>query len=126
MTKDPKTPVEVYEDRRFWIVRAIVLLVIVLIGAFVYWRYIAQTPVDYASDFDHFKYGSIGSDSDSGIPYWIWRVMPAVCAGHLPDPAAFGALPVDEQTGWAGTASSGFSWKKAETGRSGFRNGVST
>lgn len=108
MIKEPKTPVEAYEDRRYWIVRGIVLLIIVLIGAFVYWRYFKQTPVDYASNIDHFKYGSIGSDSDAGIPYWIWRVMPAVCSDHLPDPAAFKALPADEQNGLGGYRQFGF------------------
>ena len=33
---------------------------------------------------EHFKYGSIGAEEGSGIPYWIWRVMPEVCAEHLP------------------------------------------
>lgn len=33
---------------------------------------------------DHFKYGSIGAEEGSGIPYWIWRVMPDVCSEHLP------------------------------------------
>ncbi len=108
MLKYPKTPVEVYEDCRFWIVRGILLLIVVLFGAFAYWRYIKQTPVDYASSIDHFKYGSIGSDSDSGIPYWIWRVMPAVCSAHLPDPAAFKALPADEQNGLGGYRQFGF------------------
>ena len=34
---------------------------------------------------DHFKYGSIGSDTDNGVPYWIWRVLPKVFADKLPD-----------------------------------------
>lgn len=33
---------------------------------------------------DHFKYGSIGAEKNSGIPYWIWRVMPDICEEHLP------------------------------------------
>lgn len=34
---------------------------------------------------EHFKYGSIGAEEGSGIPYWIWRVMPDVCSDYLPD-----------------------------------------
>ena len=33
----------------------------------------------------HFKYGSVGAESRSGIPYWIWVVLPEVFSDHLPD-----------------------------------------
>jgi mono/diheme cytochrome c family protein len=33
---------------------------------------------------DHFKYGSIGAEEGSGIPYWIWRVLPIVFEDKLP------------------------------------------
>lgn len=33
---------------------------------------------------DHFKYGSIGTEERVGLPYWIWRVLPAVCEDKLP------------------------------------------
>jgi mono/diheme cytochrome c family protein len=49
----------------------------------------------FASDEEYFKYGSIGNDGASGIPYPIWAAMPEVCAHHLPRPqgyAAFGLL----------------------------------
>ena len=36
----------------------------------------ADTPVDYQSDADHFKYGSVGSEHEFGVPYWIWRALP--------------------------------------------------
>ena len=49
----------------------------------------------FASDEEHFKYGSIGNDGAQGVPYPIWVAMPEVCAHHLPRPqgyAAFGLL----------------------------------
>jgi hypothetical protein len=33
---------------------------------------------------DHFKYGSIGTEEGVGIPYWIWKVLPAVFEDKLP------------------------------------------
>ncbi|WP_291981082.1 c-type cytochrome [Luteitalea sp.] len=33
---------------------------------------------------DHFKYGSIGAEASSGLPYWIWKVLPEVCEDALP------------------------------------------
>jgi hypothetical protein len=44
---------------------------------------------------DQFKYGSVGIESEEGIPYWIWQVLPRVFADKLPRPggyAAFGFL----------------------------------
>ena len=33
---------------------------------------------------DHFKYGSVGTEERVGVPYWIWRVLPDLCADKLP------------------------------------------
>jgi len=46
----------------------------------------------FASDEDYFKYGSIGNDGASGIPYPIWIAMQDVCARHLPRPQGYAAL----------------------------------
>lgn len=41
-------------------------------------------PEIHANITDHFKYGSIGSEGRSGIPYWIWVVLPTVFEDLLP------------------------------------------
>ncbi len=33
---------------------------------------------------DHFRYGSIGTEENVGLPYWIWRVLPIVFEDKLP------------------------------------------
>jgi hypothetical protein len=33
---------------------------------------------------DHFKYGSIGTEENVGLPYWIWKVLPTVFEDKLP------------------------------------------
>ena len=33
---------------------------------------------------EHFKYGSVGIESEEGIPYWIWQVLPRMFADKLP------------------------------------------
>jgi len=53
-------------------------------------------PVTYANDQDHFKYGSITSDSN-GIPYWIWKTLPEVCPGLLP--GGYASLGVVQEPG---------------------------
>ena len=48
------------------------------------WPSISNGVTDYADIDDHFKYGSIGSEPASGIPYWIWRALPVLPADKLP------------------------------------------
>ena len=45
---------------------------------------VSNGTVDYAKIGDHFKYGSIGSESASGIPYRIWKALPELFADKLP------------------------------------------
>src|SRR5688572_3079787 len=45
---------------------------------------VSNGTVDYAGISDHFKYGSIGSEPASGIPYWIWKALPELFADKLP------------------------------------------
>ncbi len=33
---------------------------------------------------EHFKYGSVGIESEEGIPYWIWQVLPQDVPGKAP------------------------------------------
>ena len=73
-----------------WIVVALVVLLIVVWGVR---RFTADRPVDYVSDADHFKYGSIGAEPGGSAlstiggllpPYQIFRVLPALCSDRLP------------------------------------------
>ncbi|HEV2123612.1 MAG TPA: cytochrome c [Chloroflexota bacterium] len=44
-----------------------------------------NVPETYHYADDHFKYGSIGAEAGSGIPYWIWLVLPQLFPEYLPD-----------------------------------------
>src|SRR5947208_3512556 len=59
----------------------VVAVALVLLVSFV----TRDQPEQFADIRDHFKYGSIGSDTDNGVPYWIWRVLPKVFPDLLPD-----------------------------------------
>src|SRR5438874_7592148 len=62
------------------------LIVLVGIGGMVVTGYLQRdVPEVHADIQEHFKYGSIGSDTDNGVPYWIWRVLPTVFADKLPN-----------------------------------------
>src|SRR6266545_4682744 len=90
--------------RRRVILAALAFLLVVVI----YWGVFAEVPTDYADIKEHFKYGSIGSDSAQGIPYWIWRALPDMFPEHLPEPDRFRSLPAGEQTHQAAYAQFGF------------------
>jgi hypothetical protein len=66
---------------RFWL---IVLVVIIVLVAILYWMFNPNRPVDYAEAEDHFKYGSIGAEEASGIPYPVFKIMPKLCSAYLP------------------------------------------
>ena len=50
----------------------------------------------FESDEDHFLFGSVGAANDTGVPYWIWLVLPRVFPEHLPSPGGYPALGI----GW--------------------------
>lgn len=62
------------------------LLLLIAVTAVVY--AVARFGVDRAVEYDdreeRFKYGSTGGERASGFPYWIWQVLPEVCADKLP------------------------------------------
>ena len=69
------------------------LLIAVLLGAglwLIAFRTVAQPPFpDMASELNH---GSIGNESEQGIPYWIWRVLPTLFNEYLPGPTGYSSL----------------------------------
>ncbi|HVI59297.1 MAG TPA: cytochrome c [Luteimonas sp.] len=72
-----------------WLCLLLALPTVLLLGGGAYALFLLgrNVPVTYADPAEHFKYGSTRGEMESGIPYWIWQVMPRVCARHLPDPA---------------------------------------
>jgi hypothetical protein len=82
--------------RRRLIIPTIIILLLALVGYSLYRQVMRiNVPVTYGSDEENFKYGSIGSDKDKGIPYWIWKTMPEVCK----QPDAIASLGVLQEAG---------------------------
>ncbi len=69
---------------RWWIVLVIVVALLVVMGAYLTVRFTRDAPVAYADPEQHFMYGSLGGERESGIPYWIWKVLPKVFPEYLP------------------------------------------
>jgi mono/diheme cytochrome c family protein len=69
-------------------------LVAIVVGGVAYYRFTRSGTPEFASEVEHFKYGSIGSEPASGLPYYVWQALPAlfpeVFNGH--DYSVFGFL----------------------------------
>lgn len=108
--KDPLTPVEAAIRRRNLRNRLIGIVILIAVVVFVVYRYHPNRPVEYTDIVDHFKYGSIGSDIENGIPVRVLQLLPRMFPEYLPaggpqDYTAFGfiqepgqALPIGFST----------------------------
>jgi hypothetical protein len=82
-------------NRRQRIVIGALVLMAALAGLFVYSQFFREEPPPYfASDEEHFLYGSVGTEAEQGVPYWIWLVLPRIFPEYLPAPGGYAALGV--------------------------------
>lgn len=82
-------------QRRWKIAAAITLAIAVIVISVAYVKFYRASPAQqFASDEDHFLFGSLGAEAEEGIPYWIWLVLPRVFPEHLPRPGGYAALGV--------------------------------
>lgn len=81
MNMERLTPVELAARRRWWI-RFWVILAVVLLA--LYWLIFENSyVVAYEDDREHFLYGSIGSETASGLPYWVFKALPKLYEKEL-------------------------------------------
>lgn len=104
MASEPVTAVEAWRLRRNWKVNLLALLAAIVlvgflgalvVGICVLRRISDQSTPHYADIVEHFKYGSIGAEPSSGIPYAIWKVLPVLYPDEFEarnDYSAFGFL----------------------------------
>jgi len=86
MTPYNDAPQNVRWRRRFFVLLLLIVVPLVAVALYLFQRFGGDTPVDYASSEEQFKYGSTGGEHEMGFPYWIWRALPQVCAEYLPGP----------------------------------------
>jgi hypothetical protein len=111
MADEPVTAVEAWRERRRWrlnlvliVVALLVLLGVLLLvlGGWLLGRLTGTETPTYASIGEHFKYGSIGSEPRSGIPYGIWKTLPSLypeAFGGRQDYSSFGFLYETDEAG---------------------------
>lgn len=102
--KPPVTAVEGYLAERRWKLRLALIVVALLIGIgvavigmgiFAATRLLGSATPHYSAEADHFKYGSIGAEPESGVPYAVWKALPALYPAEFEgrsDYSAFGFI----------------------------------
>ena len=76
------------------IIRLVIVVVIIaaVVGVVGWYKLFRQVPLHYANIEDQFKYGSIGTEASSGIPYWIVMVLPRMFPEYLPGPGGYSSI----------------------------------
>ncbi len=112
MAKDaPVTAAQHYKASRPWRRRLTLLLAgalalltaaVVVIGIWAAVKISGERTPLYADPREHFKYGSIGSEPESGLPVAIWKALPVLFPERFDgrtDYAAFGLLYETDEDG---------------------------
>ena len=88
----PDTPVEVEARARRRRLALGAALALFAAGTYAYWRVVPQPAERYADIEGHYKYGSTGGDNtERGVPFRLWQVLPAMFPEHLPGGGKGGA-----------------------------------
>jgi mono/diheme cytochrome c family protein len=81
MNHNPPTPVERVLTRNRWIRWLLVLLVV--LTALYYLIFVNQYVIAYRDNLDHFKYGSIGSETVNGLPILVFKALAVMYQNEL-------------------------------------------
>ena len=111
ITEQPVTAVEGALHRHWRLLTPVYILLAIIsltgivgavLGAILLWQLVQNRTPYYADIVDEFKYGSIGAEPYSGIPYRIWRALPTLFPEHfgsLEDYSTFGFLYENDANG---------------------------
>lgn len=79
----------------------VVLALLVALVAYIgYDRFLREVPQPaFMTEAERFKYGSMGSENDRGIPYLIWQVLPRIFPEYLPGPGGYRAFGIPWEPG---------------------------
>ena len=90
-----------FKSPRFRVISGALLVLAIVGGVFAYNHFFRTEPAPFfASDEDHFLFGSIGTEETDGIPYWIWLVLPRIFPEYLPAPGGYASLGVLSLPRW--------------------------
>ena len=75
-------------------------ILVVIVGVTAWYRLLREVPQPLFKDpDDQFKYGSIAAENNSGLPYWVWIVLPRMFPEYLPGPGGYRSLGLPWEEG---------------------------
>ncbi|MDX1653945.1 MAG: cytochrome c [Candidatus Competibacteraceae bacterium] len=86
-------------SRRTAVILIVLGLVIAGAGYGVWYKLFREVPQRFATIEEYYKYGSIGTEPEEGLPYWVWLVLPRAFAEFLPGPGGYQALGLNWEEG---------------------------
>jgi RoxA-like, cytochrome c-like len=107
--------------RKLALVLVALVILAIPVGAFAWYKFFRDVPQPEsitASPETNFLYGSIGGESEGGIPYWIVVVLPRIFDDLLPGPGGYASLGIPWKEG--NELPAGFSKKTVGFERVGF------
>ena len=63
------------------------------------YRELAQPAWITSDQRDTYFYGSVGSRTTDGVPYWVWLAMPRIFPEHMPGPGGYASLGMSWEEG---------------------------
>jgi hypothetical protein len=78
--------------RKLLAATALVVLALGIAAWYTFYREVPQPAWITANPRDDFFYGSVKAERSAGLPFWIWLVLPRICADNLPGPGGYAAL----------------------------------
>lgn len=68
------------------------LLLGAIVGAVAWYKFFREVDQQFSSMEAYYKNGSIGTEQATGIPYWIWAVLPRMFPEYLPRAGGYNSL----------------------------------
>lgn len=80
---------------------AVLAVIVVVTGAMGWYKLLREVPQSLQDETveEYFKYGSIGTESRAGVPFWIWVVLPRLFPEYLPGQGGYASLGIAWEEG---------------------------
>lgn len=92
----------IFKEKLGRVITTVVVIVLLLVGVVGYvgwYNLFREVPQHFESVEEQFKYGSIGTEQEQGIPYWIWLVLPRIFPEKLPGAGGYTSLGITWEEG---------------------------
>src|SRR5262245_42439428 len=110
--KSGKFMVAPYFGPRIAVALVLLVMIAVVVGAVVWWKFFTEETQSFADDAERFKYGSLRGEALAGIPYPIFMILPRVFPDLVEKYATEGYGPA--KAGYGGYGAFRLAWEEGQ------------